>query len=185
MPSAANEETLFETIDKAAALGLLYVGGCSQQLVSGDISKRFDEQLNDEERRRIRLKLDAAGIRLLIYRVESMPADETGCRRILQFSRKMGIEAVVGEPGKDAPDEIKRRCEEYNIACGPSTIVSIPPAAEPAHEGQIASLLVKTHDSGRRPVMFVVESPREIPATVRQSIDSFNNLSLQLTKWGA
>jgi type 1 glutamine amidotransferase len=182
MPAAGNEDTLFETIDKAAELDLLYIGGCNRQKVSRDIPKSFDERLNDEEMRQIRLKLDAAGVRLLAYRVEGMPAEEASCRRILQFSRKMGIEAVVGEPAQDMSDAVKRLCEEYNIACDRSAIRSLPGVAEPAREEKITSLLRETRELGSKTVMFALESPREMSAGIRQSIDCFNKVSLQLTK---
>jgi type 1 glutamine amidotransferase len=94
VPSLLPKPTLFETIDAAGALGLLYVGGRSGQKVSGDIPKDFDEQLSPEEMRQIRLKLDSAGVRLLTYRADRMPSDEDGWRRVLAFARKMGVEAL-------------------------------------------------------------------------------------------
>jgi len=184
VPSTANEETLFETIDKTAELGLLYLGGCNRQKVSHDIPKSFDEQLNNDEMRQIRLKLDAAGVRLLTYRVEAMPADEAGCRRILQFARKMGLEAIISEPAQNMADGLERLCEEYNIAHDRSAILSLPAAAEPARDEKISALLRRTRDLGLKPVMFAIESPRDVPVAIRQSIDCFNEVSVQLAKRG-
>jgi hypothetical protein len=89
VPSPAQESTLFETIDKAAELGLLYVGGSNRQKVSRDISKDFDDQLNSDEMRQVRLKLDAAGVRLLTYRIDGTPSDKA-----VEFARRMGVDAA-------------------------------------------------------------------------------------------
>jgi len=112
---AAGSFTLFEAIDKTAELGLLYVGGSSRQTVSHEIPKNLDGQLNSDELRQVRLKLDAAGVRLLTYSVGPMPSDETGCRRVFDFARKMGIEALIAEPLPELLDTVERLCDEYDI----------------------------------------------------------------------
>ncbi len=89
--------TLFEMIDKAAELGLLYVDGCSQQKMSRDIPKNLDDQLSPDDLRQIRLKLDGAGVRLLQYRVEPLPADEMGQRRMFAFAKKLGASSYLRE----------------------------------------------------------------------------------------
>ena len=106
---------LFEAIDKAAELGLLYVGGSSRQTVSHEIPKNLDGQLNSDELRQVRLKLDAAGARLLTYSIGLMPSDEAGCRKVFEFGRKMGIETLIAEPPSDVLDAIERLCDEYDI----------------------------------------------------------------------
>ncbi|MCX6903458.1 MAG: ThuA domain-containing protein, partial [Verrucomicrobia bacterium] len=75
--SALRAKTLFEAVDQAAKLGLFYIGASSLQETSRGIPKKFDPQLNADELRQIRLKLDAAGTRLVTYRVPTMPSDET------------------------------------------------------------------------------------------------------------
>jgi type 1 glutamine amidotransferase len=112
---AAGSFTLFEAIDKAAELGLLYVGGSSRQTVSHEIPKNLDGQLNSDELRQVRLKLDAAGVRLPAYSIGPVPSDEAGCRSLFQFGKKMGIEAFIGEPPGEALDTIERFCDEYDI----------------------------------------------------------------------
>lgn len=107
--------TLFEAIEKTAELGLPYMGGLSFQQVSKDIPKNFDPQLTDEEFQQIRLKLDAAGVRLLTYYIQDIPADEAGCRKVFEFGRKIGIETFMSEPSPAALDTIERFCDEYDI----------------------------------------------------------------------
>jgi type 1 glutamine amidotransferase len=94
VPSLFPKPTLFDTIDMAATLGLLYVGSRSSQKVGGDIQKDFDEQLGNDEMRQIRLKLDSAGVRLLTYRPDRMPSDEDGWRKVLGFAKRVGIEVL-------------------------------------------------------------------------------------------
>jgi len=114
-PFAAKELTLFETIDKAAELGLLYVGGCNSQVISRDMPKAFDGRLNSKEIEQVRLKLDTAGVRLLTYHVDRMPSDETGCREVLAFARKMGVEVIITAPPANMLDAVERLCNEYDI----------------------------------------------------------------------
>jgi hypothetical protein len=90
--------TLFEAIDKTAELGLLYIGGSNLQIVSHDIPKKFDEQLNSDELKQIRLKLDSTGVRLLTYHIHDTPSDEAGYRKVFEFGRKVGIETFIDEP---------------------------------------------------------------------------------------
>jgi type 1 glutamine amidotransferase/sugar phosphate isomerase/epimerase len=107
--------TFFEAIDKTAQSGLSYMGGLSSQKVSQEIPRDFDPQLTDDELRQIRMKLDAAGVRLLTYCIDRIPADEGGCRRVFELARKMGIETLISEPLPEALDTIERFCDEYDI----------------------------------------------------------------------
>jgi type 1 glutamine amidotransferase/sugar phosphate isomerase/epimerase len=107
--------TFFEAIDKTAQLGLPYMGGLSFQKVSGQIDKNFDPDLSDEELKQIRLKLDAAGVRLLTYYLQDIPKDEAACRKIFEFGRKMGIETFMSEPKLEALDTIEKFCDAYDI----------------------------------------------------------------------
>ena len=107
--------TFLETIEKTAQLGLPYIGGLSFQKVSQDILKNFDSRLSDDELREIRLKLNAAGLRLLTYYIHDIPNDEAACRRIFEFGRKLGIETFMSEPKPEALDLIEKFCDEYGI----------------------------------------------------------------------
>jgi hypothetical protein len=154
--------TLFEGIDKAAELGLLYLGASSQQIVSREVTKKFDGQLGNDELRQVRLRLDEAGVRLLTYSIGPMPSDEAGRRKVFEFARKMGVETVIAEPPGDALDAIEKL---------------------PNDAGKITSLLEETRRRGVRPTMFGVEYIPEKSDSIRgiiQSIDIFNKVSIQL-----
>jgi len=107
--------TLFEAIDKTAQLGLPFMGGLSFQKVSQDIPKNFEPGLSDEELRRIRFKLDQAGVRLLTYYYQEIPGDEEGCRKIFEFGRRIGIETFMSEPKPESLDTIEKFCDLYGI----------------------------------------------------------------------
>ena len=107
--------TFFETVEKTAELGLAYVGALSFQKVSGAIQKNFTPDLTDDELREIRLKLDAAGVRLLTYYIQSIPGDEAGCRKVFEFGRKLGVETFMTEPAPESLPLIDRFCQEYDI----------------------------------------------------------------------
>ncbi|HBE22008.1 MAG TPA: hypothetical protein DDW21_00815 [Verrucomicrobiales bacterium] len=108
--------TFFETIDKTAELGLPYIGGlCSEQPVSKDIPKDFDQNLSDEEMSQIRMKLDTAGLRLLTYYVRKFPSDEANCRKLFEFANKMGIETFMGEPQPEHLEQLDKLANEYGV----------------------------------------------------------------------
>ena len=110
--------TLFEGVDKTRELGLSYVGGLSFQKVSKEIPKNFDCNLSDEELTQIRLKMDAAGVRMPTCFYAQIPGDEAGCRKVFEFGRKMGIETFISEPPPESLDMIERFCDEYDIRLG-------------------------------------------------------------------
>jgi type 1 glutamine amidotransferase/sugar phosphate isomerase/epimerase len=122
-PVSFDKFTLFEAIDKTAQFGLLYIGCSNLQTVSRDIPKKFDEHLSNDELRQIRLKLDSAGVRLLAYQIHDTPpdlsagcmADEAGCRKVFEFGRKMGIEALITEPPPDMLGTIEKLCDQFDI----------------------------------------------------------------------
>ena len=110
-----HQYTFFDAVDKTAELGLAYIGALSFQKVSDKLPKNFTPDLTDDELREIRLKLDAAGLRLLTYFIQTIPGDEAGCRKIFEFGRKLGIECFMTEPAPESLPLIDRFCQEYDI----------------------------------------------------------------------
>ncbi|MHB1036669.1 MAG: ThuA domain-containing protein [Pirellulales bacterium] len=110
------KETLFEAIDQTAKLGLPYLGAASSQTVSREVPKQLDDRLNGDELPAIRLKLDAAGVRLLTYSLPRLPGDEPGCRKVFEFGRLLGVEALAVQAAPASLDVVEKLCEEYRIA---------------------------------------------------------------------
>lgn len=113
-----HKNTLFETIDRAAELGVPYVGGLNFQKVSADIPKNLDLSLTDDELRQVRSKLNAAGVRMLTYYYQNIPGDEAGCRQVFELGRKLGIAAFMAEPKVADLPVIDRFANEYGIQVG-------------------------------------------------------------------
>jgi sugar phosphate isomerase/epimerase len=107
--------TLFEAIEKTAQLGLAFMGGLSFQKVSSGIAKHFAPGLSDDDLRQVRLKLDAAGVRMMTWYFPQVPGDAAGCRNVFEFARKIGVETIVSEPAPEALDTIEKFCDEYDI----------------------------------------------------------------------
>jgi type 1 glutamine amidotransferase len=161
VPSATRELTLFETIDKAAELGLLYAGGRSRQKVGGAIAKNFDIRLSNDEMRQIRLKLDTTGIRLLTYRIDGARSDEA-----MDSARRMGVETVNLNTGNVATESLR------TVALD-----------ERARDKSISSVLTEVHRSGRSPVVFTLEAVSD-EAQLTQNIKRFHEAALQLANGG-
>ena len=109
------DNTLFETIDETALLGMLYMGGLNVQKVSDQIDKNFDHNLDEKELYVIQQKFISAGVTLINYYIHDIPADEEECGKIFSFASRMGIEILISEPKPEALDIIEKYCEKYNI----------------------------------------------------------------------
>ena len=107
--------TLKEAVDRAAGLGLFYICAGNQQQVSPELARPFGGQLSPDELEQIRLHLDAAGVRVLTYHLQSLPANNSGWRRVFAFARKMGIETLIGSPAKTDLDLVESLCDEYDL----------------------------------------------------------------------
>jgi len=156
--------TLFETIDKAAELGLLYVGSSNRQKVSRDIPRDFDDQLSNDQMRQIRLKLDAAGVRLLTYRVDGRPSD-----RAVEFARRMGVEAVPVQMGSRAAE------------VGPTTVA----LDEPARAQRLGTVLRDTYKAGRGAVVFTLAFGSDktgLTSRLAQAIQAFNEATVPMAQ---
>jgi len=170
-PSAVKELTLFELIDMATEQGLLYVGGSNRQRVSDDIPKPFDNRLSSDERRRIRLKLDAAGVRLLTYHIDSEPSSQADREKVVAFARVVGCDAVI------------TKTESLTMEGAPK-IVTVDGLA---HSTAMAPLLARVNPFGPLPTIFTVEFGSDRRRTGNewiQDIASFNEASVRLAKGG-
>jgi type 1 glutamine amidotransferase/sugar phosphate isomerase/epimerase len=107
--------TLFETIDHAADLGIWQLDALNVQKVSGEIDKNFDFNLSKEELLTIREKLIEAGVSITNYYIHDIPADRVECKKIFEFGKMMGIEAFISEPKIEALPMIDEFCQEYEI----------------------------------------------------------------------
>jgi type 1 glutamine amidotransferase/sugar phosphate isomerase/epimerase len=91
--------TFFDGVVRAEAAVVDFVEGSSAQRVSSQIAKPLDANLTTAER--AALKESMGPVRLLSYRVETLPADAAGQRRLFEFAQEMTIDTLVVPAGAD------------------------------------------------------------------------------------
>jgi type 1 glutamine amidotransferase len=175
-PAPSGGLTLFEGIDTAAELGLLYVGGCNRQKISRDIPKDFDDQLTGGDLERIRLKLDAAGVRLLTYRSAPFPSDKASQRKVFEFAKRMGADISM------------RDGEELRMDPSLREPVLLDKAAIEAMEKETRSPFDRAFRRGpSNPITFPVElagNGADSMAETKRRIEFVNNLALKTADGG-
>jgi type 1 glutamine amidotransferase len=191
--------TFFDAIEKTAGLGLLSIVGSSSQKVSAEIQKSLDGGLSADEQRQIRLKLDAAGVRVLAYALDRLPADGDGWRRVFDFCRAMGIETIIAPPPPpDARDAIERLCSECDITLAARPQDTKAPPGQILERigtglevvwvtggGELASFLRELHRLGPRPTLFCLDCPgagSDVAAERARCVEFFNSVSVELAR---
>jgi sugar phosphate isomerase/epimerase len=107
--------SIFEAIDKTAALGLHYMS------ISGTVSLDGTNpittvNLSEKDQQAIKDRLKADGITKLVNMgVVQLPPDEAKSRKVFEFAKNMGIDTLVAEPEPAALDIVEKLCKEYNI----------------------------------------------------------------------
>lgn len=106
--------SFFETVDKAAALGIKYLEIYPRQKIAPDSKEVTSADMSEETAAAIRKKLkEAGGLRLVAYGVTAVPQDEAGARKLFSWAKKMGIEVIVTET---APSELHDKLtQEFGI----------------------------------------------------------------------
>jgi sugar phosphate isomerase/epimerase len=111
-----NQFTFYESIDKAASVGLKYIEAYPWQKLSKrhpGVTTNYD--MSPDIRAQVKKKLAAAGIKLINYGVVDLTNDENQCRKVFDFAKDMGIETIVSEPPFEALGMIDKLCQEYRI----------------------------------------------------------------------
>ena len=136
--------SIFECIDKAAALGLKYMSLSGSVSLDGSNSLTT-VQLSDKDADAIRAAAAAKGINLVNIGVVQLPPDEAKSRKVFEFAKKMGIDTLVAEPEPAALDTVEKLCKEYNIK------VAIHDHPKPSHYWNPDTVLEAV--KGRTPLM--------------------------------
>ena len=106
--------SIFECIDKTAALGLKYMS-LSGSVNLGGTNTVTTVQITDQDTAAIQKAVAAKGIKLVNIGVVKLPPDEAESRKVFEFAKKMGIDTLVAEPEPAALDTVEKLCKEYNI----------------------------------------------------------------------
>jgi len=109
--------SIYECIDKTAALGLKYMSLSGNVSLDGTNSVKTVE-LSDQDAQAIRDAATAKNIKLVNIGVVVLPPDEAKSRKVFEFARKMGIDTLVAEPEPAALDTVEKLCKEYHIKVG-------------------------------------------------------------------
>lgn len=106
--------TFFETVDRAAGLGVKYLEMYPGQTLKPGSTDKVSRAMSEEMMAEIKKKLaDAGGLKLVAYGVDGIPTDEKGARKTFEWAKKMGIEVLVTETTpNDVHDQL---CNEYQI----------------------------------------------------------------------
>ncbi len=106
--------SIFECIDKTAALGLKHMSLSGSVSLDGKTSTTT-VNLSDKDAEAIKKAAAAKGIKLVNIGVVKLPPDEAESRKVFEFAKKMGIDTLVPEPEPAALDLVEKLCKEYNI----------------------------------------------------------------------
>lgn len=106
--------SIFECIDKTAALGLKHMSLSGSVSLDGKNSIKT-VNLADKDAEAIKKAAAAKGLKLVNIGVVQLPPDEAESRKVYEFARKMGIDTLVAEPEPAALDLVEKLCKEYNI----------------------------------------------------------------------
>jgi sugar phosphate isomerase/epimerase len=110
-----NRFTLFEAIDKTAALGLRYIEAYEGQRLAPDADVKIGPDPRARYIEKLQEKLNSAGVRLVSIYIHQLPGNEADCRRAFEFCRRLGIETIVSEPAPEALNVIEKLCDEYRV----------------------------------------------------------------------
>jgi sugar phosphate isomerase/epimerase len=136
--------SIFQCIDKTAALGLRYMSLSGSVSLDGSNSLTT-VQLSDKDSDAIRAAAAAKGIKLVNIGVVQLPPDEAKSRKVFEFAKKMGIDTLVAEPEPATLDTVEKLCKEYNIK------VAIHDHPKPSHYWNPDTVLEAV--KGRTPLM--------------------------------
>jgi sugar phosphate isomerase/epimerase len=108
--------TIFDAIDKTAALGIKHMSISGSVILAGSNSVTT-VTLADKDMQAIKAKMISAGISwpFVNIGVVQLPPNEAESRKVFEFARKWEIPILVAEPAPEALDVVEKLCKEYNI----------------------------------------------------------------------
>jgi len=108
--------TIFDAIDKTAALGIKHMSVSGNVILSGTNSTPT-VKLADKDMEAIKAKMISGGVSwpFVNIGVVQLPPDEAESRKVFDFARKWEIPILVAEPFPAALDTVEKLCKEYNI----------------------------------------------------------------------
>jgi len=136
--------SIFECIDKTAALGLKHMSLSGSVNLDGKTTTPTIN-ISDKDAEAIKQAVAAKGIKLVNIGVVKLPPNEAESRKVFEFAKKMGIDTLVAEPVPEALDLVEKLCKEYNMK------VAIHNHPKPSHYWNPDTVLEAV--KGRTPLM--------------------------------
>ena len=107
--------TFLEAATQADLLGLNSIEGSSAQKVSTTNTKNLDHALTAEEQAAVRDSLKTLNVRMVGYRVDTLPGDEAKLRKVLEFAKAMGADTVIGSAGTASLQTLDKVASELEM----------------------------------------------------------------------
>jgi sugar phosphate isomerase/epimerase len=107
--------SIFDAIDKTAALGVKYMSISGSVIMDGT-NRHTTVDISAADRAAIDKKLKERGFgHFENIGVVQLPPDEAKSRKVFEFAKAWGIDTLVAEPEPAALDIVEKLCKEYNI----------------------------------------------------------------------
>jgi sugar phosphate isomerase/epimerase len=106
---------LYETIEKLAELGILYVEPAFFLAVDkARPALKINESLSAAVRKEVKAKLAEYGVQMASFYTD-LKKDKEDALRKFEFAKDMGVKTLVAEPPPEALDMLEGLCDRYEI----------------------------------------------------------------------
>jgi type 1 glutamine amidotransferase len=109
------QDTFFEALGKADALGVAVVEGDSTQKVSVQIPKNLDYKLAPGEMDAVSGRMAMLNIRMPVYLTPAISEDGEIARKMFEFAKSLGVETLAVESTPAPLPAIEKLAEEFGI----------------------------------------------------------------------
>jgi sugar phosphate isomerase/epimerase len=93
--SVFGQLSFYDAAGLADALGLASIEGDSRQKVSPQIDRTLDYQLSPEGVAAVKARLAELRLKMIAYRVESIPSDGNSAGKLFAFAKDLGVQTIV------------------------------------------------------------------------------------------
>ena len=106
---------LWKSLEDTDALKLSFIEASSTQLLSEEIPKPVNYNLQPGELKAIQDKLFGLNIKIVAYRIPSIDTDASSARKLFEFAKAINIETIVAEKMPTDPAVVDMLANEYEI----------------------------------------------------------------------
>ena len=107
--TAFGKLTFLEAAAQADAAGFGYIEGSTANL---------DYNLSADELAKVKTRLEDLRLRMPAYRVETVPSDESGRRKLFEFGKALGVDTII--VSAKPPADFDKQAKEFGISIAPA-----------------------------------------------------------------